>query len=73
MSRPTVRDRIIAALRGTGRPMSLRAVARRLGYDAPPPEVKKHLEDLVAAGHAVTCNGCEACGSGRKYAIAKEA
>ena len=73
MSRPTVRDRIIAALRGTGRPMSPNAVARRLGYDHAPSWVKDRLDALVADGHAVTCNGCDACGSGRKYAIAKEA
>ena len=72
MSGPTVRERIIAALRGTGRPMSPYAVSRRIGYSKADNYVTTCLDDPVRDGHAVTCNGCEACGSGRKYAIAKE-
>ena len=69
----TVRDRILAALRGTGRPMSPYAVARRIGYAKADGWVTTCLEELVRDGHAVTCNGCESCGAGRKYAIAKGA
>jgi len=65
----TVRDRIMAALRGSGRPMSQRAIGMRMGYENEPGWLRVRLEALVEEGCLATCNGCAACGNGRKYTI----
>ena len=71
MSGPTVRERIIAALRGTGRPMTANALARRIGYEKTCATVVRTLEAMVEDGCVENCNGCAHCGAGRKYALAK--
>lgn len=68
----TVRDRIMLALRGSGRPMTKRAIGMRLGYEKEPGWLRRQLDALVDEGHLDTCNGCEKCGIGRKYIIKEE-
>jgi methionine synthase I (cobalamin-dependent) len=69
----SVRERIMAALRGSGRrPMSVNAVARRLGYDHAPGHMAEAVDELVAAGKVEKCGGCEHCGAGARY-VSKDA
>jgi hypothetical protein len=69
-----VRERIMSALRGSGRrPMTVNAVARRLGYDHAPGWMPGQVDALVLEGAVAKCGGCEHCGAGAKYVSKSDA